>query len=386
MDSEYDCECKTKHQQSKIKKWLFPLLCLTGILGILNACDAGEHFTNTKPFIEESECTALAIGVYPQQFHVETNKIVDEAGNEAVLRGVSHTDPVWQAKGEDPDVGIWGESLFQKMSDWGVKIVRLPIHPAIWRRYGANESLQVIDQAIEWAQKYEMYVAIDFHSIGFPPENDYYNWEHARFGQLYDTSQAEILSFWNTISTHYVTHKTVAFYEIFNEPVRDSLNNYPRNNKLEHWISWKKLSEVVIDTIRSNDPDKIILVGGLQFAYDLSFVLEAPVERVNIAYATHPYPDADFNKKWEIAFEKVKKLFPVFATALGFDESSKPEKAMKRKGRYRDEIMDFLENNKIGWTVWSFSAAFEPGLFLDNDFTLSQSGKFFRRKLQECDR
>jgi endoglucanase len=51
----------------------------------------------------------------------------------------------------------------------GANIVRLPIHPVSWQGHGKEQYFKLIDQAIIWANAQEMYIIIDWHSIGYLP-------------------------------------------------------------------------------------------------------------------------------------------------------------------------------------------------------------------------
>lgn len=324
--------------------------------------------------------------LFPQKFRAKGNMIVDESGDEIVFRGVNAEDPVWQGSGLDPDIGIWSEDNFREMSEWGATIVRLPVHPATWRKLGVEESFGFIDQAIEWAEKFKMYVIVDFHSIGFVPENDFMDLSDIVFGQLYETTREEMFEFWRIFSERYADNNVVAFYELFNEPALDSALDFPAEFTIDDWMVWKQFNEDLIDSIRDIDPDKPIIVGGFQFAYDLSFVPEAPIERENVVYSEHPYPDANWKIGWDEAFANVKTDFPVFATEFGFDSEDFPEEPYNDNGGiglYRDEIISLLEEKKISWTVWSFSHTFTPTLLLNLDFEPSESGAFFKEKLLE---
>ena len=199
---------------------------------------------------------------------------------------------------------------YRTIKEWGATIIRIPIHPFIWRDKGKEASLAVINQVIEWVKKQEMYIIIDFHSIGFPPTDEYLElWEG-----IYLTSKNEIRDFWDVISRHFADNHVIAFYELFNEPV--SGNDIATR---EDWLLWKTFAEELIDIIRVNDPDGLVIVGGLQWGYDLSYVLSFPVERENIVYATHPYPGTEWNRSWDEAFGKIKNQYPVFATEFGFE-------------------------------------------------------------------
>jgi aryl-phospho-beta-D-glucosidase BglC (GH1 family) len=160
-----------------------------------------------------------------------------------------------------------------------------------------------------------MYVIIDFHSAGWFPDNWYLD-EGA------DTTVEEWTGFWKTISSRYANNDVVAFYELFNEPALYwETHQYPYPS--EDWSTWKGLVEnLLINTIRPNDPDKTILVGGLLSAYDLSYVAGAPIADIsnNVAYSTHPYPTwiPVFHLGWDTAFGNLSSQYPIFATEYGY--------------------------------------------------------------------
>jgi hypothetical protein len=310
---------------------------------------------------------------YPERFHVEGNKIVNEQSEEMIFRGLDPIDPVTHALLGDQDNGEWSRTYFANMAEWGAKIIRLGVRPYSWRNYGRDASIAVIDQAIEWAGEYGMYVYIDFHSIGYPPAGTYK-------GETNNTSKPEIMSFWNDISSHYRYDNRVAFYEIFNEPTHTD------RDRVLDWLDWRQYAEEIIDTIRLNDPDKTIIVGGIDYAYDLSYVLDYPVRRGNIVYATHPYPGTANWLSWDNAFGSIKAVYPVFATEFGFAPPGyqHSEDEYPGLGIYREAIISYLESKKISWTVWCFSSTWAPSLLSDiNLYTPSESGLFFRSKLLE---
>ncbi len=351
---------------------VFVTICFPLLLAIYKSDSASGAGSLTSPS-------------FPQKFTVNGNKIVSAQGVETVFRGLIPQDPVWQALCDDPDLMPWQEAQFQAMSEWGAKIVRLSVTPASWRQYGQAQSFVVMDQFIAWAGQYGMYVYVDFHSIGFPPTEQYQSETDDCFeafgGQVYQTTQSEIEDFWLAVATRYKDNKVVALYELFNEPDRNS-----SAGNLDDWLLWRDYVETLIDTIRGIDPDKPVIVGGLQFAYDLSFASANPVRRGNVIYAIHPYPDADWNISWDDAFGNLTATYPVFATEFGFQNNppNKPENGCTRcTGVYREEIISFLEAKNISWTVWSFSDTWPPALLSDKSYTPSESGAFFKAKLLE---
>ncbi|MFQ5652214.1 MAG: glycoside hydrolase family 5 protein [bacterium] len=319
---------------------------------------------------------------YPQKFHVASNKIVDESGGQVMFRGLAPIDPLYQyfASSEsafhDDDFVPWQERHFRTLSEWGTTIIRLGIEPATWRAHGKEKAFEILDQAVAWASKYEMYVMLDFHSIGFPPAEKYESNLHDLYGELYYTSREEIKAFWESISRQYASNNVVAFYELFNEPFGVDGPATP-----DDWQPWKAFAETVIDIIRKNDPDAVVIGGGLDHGYDLSQVLQNPIDRPDLVYATHPYPDKNkWGRNWDEAFGDVSAQYPVFATEFGFTPESEREYA--GEGRYREAVFDYLESKKISWTAWCFSRNWTPALLRDNDYTPTEAGAFVRDKFQ----
>jgi len=270
-------------------------------------------------------------------------------------------------------------AFFQEIARWGAKIVRVSIHPSAWREFGPETSLTQIEQAVEWSRQAGMYSIIAFHSIGFPPYDQYQPNPY----DIYNTSIPEIKDFWAAVSERFRDNKSVLAYELFNEPV-NLVKPTAEEVMKQDWILWIELAHELTDLIRTNDPDSIVIVGGLDWAYDLHLVLEMPVERENIVYATHPYPDKNWNRGWDDAFGKVADKYPVFNTEFGFTLiGHKAEYKYLGKGRYRDEITSFMEDHYISWTVWCFSPDWGPRLICDKNYTPTISGRFFREKLLE---
>ena len=92
---------------------------------------------------------------------VEGNKFIGPDGNELIFRGLCFSDPVKLLS-----EGQWTEEHFAEAADWGAYVVRFAVHPIHLNNYGWEETFAAMDQGIEWAKKYNMYVIMDWHSIG----------------------------------------------------------------------------------------------------------------------------------------------------------------------------------------------------------------------------
>ncbi|MGA3056726.1 MAG: glycoside hydrolase family 5 protein [Candidatus Limnocylindrales bacterium] len=320
---------------------------------------------------------------FPRRFHVEGPAFKDQSGQKMIFRGMAIPDPVRMRSHDDPTLELWNPQFFQAAASWGANIIRVPITPSTVRECGWDQTLTTLDQTIAWAGANKMYVIIDFHSVGWFPDP----W----FPSGNETSVVEWTDFWNTISSRYAGNDVVAFYELFNEPALNS--HWPYTG--DDWLAWKGLVEPLINnTIRPSDPDKIILVGGLQSAYDLEYVAGAPIADVsnNVAYATHPYshqilpPNHQATRGgWDQAYGNLSSKYPVFATEFGYEmDLEYADDPIIDDTPYHQAIIDYLEAHHISWSVWCFSADWATRLLKnDETFEPSESGAYFKSRLLE---
>jgi endoglucanase len=313
---------------------------------------------------------------FPRRFHVEGNTFVDQDGNRKIFRGVSMPEAVRLAAMPDRFQPEWNEHYFQVMASWGADVVRVPVDPFTLHHIPWDSINTALDQTIAWAGRNKIYVIIDFHSCGSIAENWYNGYKE---DPTLTTNMKEFLDFWNRISLRYANNDVVAFYELFNEPANPGS---PPTKAM--WMTWKGIAEKALAVVRANAPQKPVLVGGLAWAYDLSFALDAPVAGSNIGYVTHPYPKSAsaIGKDWDAAFGKLSDRYPVIATEIGFQNDIKDFAEIEVNGaRYSQAIVDYLEAHQISWTAWCFDDVWFTCLLADRNFTPTQSGAYFRDRL-----
>ena len=343
-------------------------------LSLLSATASGDIWSAPypQPFDQSQLSNTQSV------ISVDGNGFVDESGAEFIFRGVSIADPLKVVKDEQ-----WSKALFEEVAAWGANTIRLPIHPPAWRELGPDAYLELVDQAVVWANELDMYLIIDWHSIGYLPSEQY---QHA----MYDTTIKETLDFWRKIAFRYEGVPTVAVYEIFNEPTTQGNTLGSRD-----WQEWKSLNEYVIDMIYARDKSVIPLVAGFNWAYDLRDVRENPIERDGIAYAVHPYPqkakpenrtEEELFRLWEETWGFVSQTYPMIATELGWvrEGGFGAHIPVIDDGSYGPMIIKFMDERGISWTAWAFDPKWSPVLIEDWDFTPSEQGRFFRDVMQKA--
>jgi aryl-phospho-beta-D-glucosidase BglC (GH1 family) len=351
-----------------MKSYLLLLLLTSGILNIppviaQDPAETGYHawWNEGYRFPPEKDPTTRKMPL----IRVEGNRFVNAKGDTLLIRGLAISDPDKVEK-----QGHWNKQHFKKVKEMGATICRIPVHPVAWRERTPEGYLELLDQAVRWCTELDLYIIIDWHSIGNLGMELFQN-------PMYNTTKKETYEFWRTISMHFSGHNTVAFYEIFNEPTlyRGQLGSMT-------WTEWKQINENIIKLIRSFDKETIPLVAGFDWAYDLTHIRYDPVEAEGIGYVTHPYPfkrSRPWEAKWEENFGFAADLYPVMATELSFwlrEEDSIDD------DHYGYHIIPYLESRNISWVCWVFDPEWHPQMLKSWDtYELTGVGAFFKEAL-----
>jgi aryl-phospho-beta-D-glucosidase BglC (GH1 family) len=297
---------------------------------------------------------------------VKGNKFVNPEGETILFKGLAISDPDKLER-----EGHWTKSHFEKIKEMGAKIVRIPVHPVAWRERTPDKYLGLLDQAVEWCTDLGMYVLIDWHSIGNLGMELFQN-------PMYNTSKQETYQFWRTIAQHFKGNNTVAFYELFNEPTvyRGQLGTIS-------WEEWKTINENMINLIRAYDTETIPLVAGFDWAYDLTPIINEPINAEGIGYVSHPYDNKrkqPWEPKWEENFGFAADRYPVVVTEFGF--GLRPGQTIDAD-HYGNRIISYLEGRGISWICWVYDPEWGPSLLKSWDtYELTGSGEFFKKALK----
>lgn len=363
--------------------------CTTQVKPVTDVAPQQNHgFTASQNSVDEwwnipypRSFDPAALSRQQDWIRVAGKEFVTEAGKPFIFRGVSIADP-----GKLALQNRWRKELFEEIARWGANTVRIPIHPISWRKHGREWFFERIDEAVLWANSLDMYLIIDWHSMG--------NLEGEMFQHvMYETTRRETAEFWRYVALRYKNIPTVAVYEIFNEPTHDYIGTGPQSLGKASWEGWRELLETYIDLIYTYNKKAIPLVAGHNWGYDLTPIASAPVRRAGIAYAIHPYPQKakpqdptrdNFFALWEKTWGYVADTYPMIATELGWmraDDYGAHEPAINNDGTYGPNIMDFMERKGISYTTWVFDPDWSPRLIKDWNFTPSEQGEFFRAEM-----
>jgi endoglucanase len=354
------------------KRWALPLLACLALSGLAAAeplaqADAWQNgpgwwrgADDAPPF----DMTKIAQQL--PRVKVQGNQFVNDKGATLVFRGVNIADP-------DKLVteGRFTRGHFEVIKSWGANVVRIPVHPSAWQKRGKQGYLPILDQTIQWINELGMYAIVDWHSIGNLKSEMFQN-------SSYYTTKAETLDFFRTVAERYKGVNAVAMYEIFNEPTV-----FGGRLGVLTWAEWKAINEEAITVIQAHNPAAIALVAGFNWAYDLTPVAAAPIERANVAYVSHPYPmkvSAPFEEKWERDWGFVADKYPVIATEIGYQLAGDKGAHIPviDDGSYGPRITDYLGRKGISWVAWVFDPDWAPQMIKDWTYEPTLQGRHFR--------
>jgi endoglucanase len=370
-----------------MKKWWMRAVCALGVFGAallpalamaydpkaVPAADAGQHWWD-EPYPQTFDKKSLTRK--QSEISVKGKLLVDEQGKTFVLRGVNISDPDKLVK-----QGKWDKAHFQAAKDFGANTIRLPVHPTAWRSRGAGDYVKLLDQAVVWANALDLYLIVDWHSMGNLSKELY-------FHPMYRTSRQETMDFWRTIAARYAGISTIAVYELFNEPTTHSDRLGTVN-----WLEWKAINEELITMIYAHDKNIIPLVAGFNWAYDLSSVRKHPIAHPGVAYAIHPYPQKEKSSKppaemWEKNWGYLANTYPLMATELGWmrEGDKGAHVPVINDGSYGPQIRDYLAKKGISFTVWCFDPDWPPQMISDWNYTPTEQGRFFRQVMLDANK
>lgn len=243
-------------------------------------------------------------------------KIVDESGDEVVLKGYNignflafenfmfgfagveqqfRADVSKYAGKEKADyffdkylTAFFGEDDVRFLKELGCNCLRIPFS---YRHFERDDSPYFYDEAgffhldriVELCRRYGMYIILDLHCAQGCQSPDWHCDNLTGEVRLYKDAacQNRLVKLWSHIAGHYSGERVIAGYDIINEPDAKTAPEIAALNRLDREIT---------EGVRKVDPDHIVFISGNNFGKRFD-VLDPPFTD-NLAYTFHYYPDA----------------------------------------------------------------------------------------------
>ncbi|MFH1496717.1 MAG: cellulase family glycosylhydrolase [Verrucomicrobiota bacterium] len=316
---------------------------------------------------------------WPAELKVSGNRLVDPQGNEVWLQGVAIPGLEIRPEGHGAV-----RSTIEAIENWNANCVRLAVKDTYWRGEGkpgketAGQSddgaayRATIDAAVNAAANRGAYLVIDLH--------------------VYRAISDEHLAFWTDAATKYANHPAVLF-DLINEPhgiswqvwrdggfvptkdkqkVDESAFLSDEEKKKNEGFNSPGMQKAV-EHIRALGARNVIIAGGLDWAYDLSgivdgYELKDTPEGNGIMYSSHIYP---WKSDWAGKVLRAAELHPIFVGEVGVDIKKMgflPLNRQEDPETWAPDVLAFMQKHRLNWTGWSYHTWATPVILADWDY------------------
>jgi len=311
------------------------------------------------------------------------NIIKNADGKEVKLIGVNCAGLEWSATGDKIK-----ERIILAFDEWSANIIRLPISQDRWFGYGSDQENDkdgdayktLVDEVIGLAAKRDKYILFELHW------NNKGDWGK-NIGQHAITDTYSV-NFWHDASKRYANNPNVLF-GLYNEPHSVSWDIWQSGgyNVKEDYSAIGM--QTLINTVRNNGAKNVLVIGGLDWGFDLRRVEEFPLDDRNgngIIYDSHIYPWKPFPYDDNIPPSLAQK-FPILIGECGHykDDANNPEgKQRTPHAEWVPELLDYIKERKFHVTAWDFHPKAGPCLIEDFDGTPTEYwGVYYKKFCKE---
>lgn len=346
-----------------LKKYMYiiaPMILISLLIPLSRTYDTFKSMN----FFKSTRTTPVA----PNGYYVNGNTIYNSNNLPYIFRGVNRPSLEWTPEGEELSM-----KDFKNIKSWNANIVRLPLNQQFWRQ-DKNEYRKRVQQAVSWIRATGMDVILVLHW------SDKGTNEKAELQKMPDTNS---LLFWKDIANLYKNDGRVLF-ELYNEPHDISCDVWKNGGIVDGWkaVGMQRL----YDTVRNEGANNLILIGGVNWAFDLQCVKTNRIEGFNIVYATHPYNYDGKNTiaDWNTYVGFLTSTDPVMMTEFGDTQNDAPQ-GSDCDPSFSKNVLEWAEQNQISWTAWAWypgTCAFPP-LIKDWNGTPNETGKVIQEYLRK---
>tara|TARA_B100000886_G_scaffold111314_1_gene74716 strand:+ start:1593 stop:4868 length:3276 start_codon:yes stop_codon:yes gene_type:complete len=314
---------------------------------------------------------------FSQNLKTEGKKIVDENGNEVLLRGYApggwlliegymmhETDGSIGAQHQIKSnlISLMGaektEEFFKKWRDnhftkrdvdslakWGFNSIRVPLHynlftlpiqeePNVGEQTWIEEGFTIIDNVLDWAKPHNMYVILDLHAApgGQGRNTDISDYDPSK-PSLWESelNKSKTVALWKKIAERYKDNEWIGGYDLLNETNWD----LPGGKDL------KDLFVRITNAIREVGDEHMIIIEGNDYANNFTGL--RPPWDDNMVYSFHKY----WNSTNEDDLDWILPMREQYNVPLWMGESG------ENSNTWYTDAVTLFENNNVGWAWWA---------------------------------
>ena len=311
-----------------------------------------------------------------QGLKAEGEKIIDQNGNEVLLRGmglggwmlmegymmqssdVADTQHEFRQRLEDL-MGVDNTNVFfdkwlenhvtkadiDSLSSWGFNSVRLPMHYNLFTLPIEEESIEgentwltkgftIIDELLQWCEENEVYLILDLHAApGGQGANAAISDYNSDLPSLWesDLNKNKTIALWKKLAERYKDEEWIGGYDLLNEV------NWEMENDNEELLN---LYKDITTEIRAVDNNHIIFIEGNGFANDFNGL--TPPWDDNMVYSFHKYWSENTTEsiQWVLDIREENNV-PLWMGEAG-----------ENSNVWFTDAIELFETNDIGWSWW----------------------------------
>ena len=313
---------------------------------------------------------------WSQGLKTSGKKIVDNQGNEVLLRGMGPGGWLVMEGYMNQSAGIagpqheiksklielmgkektetffkeWRKNHFTKrdvdsLAAWGFNSIRIPMHynlmtlpieeePVDGQNTWIEEGFTIIDNVLDWAKPHNMYIILDLHAApgGQGKNADISDYDSTK-PSLWESeaNQKKTVALWKKIAERYKDNQWIGGYDLINET----------NWDLPGGTLLRQLFEQITTAIREVDKDHIIFIEGNDYANNYTGL--TPPWDDNMVYSFHKYWSTvnDDDLDW------ITPLRETHNVPLWMGESG------ENSNTWYTNFISLLEKKDIGWAWWT---------------------------------
>jgi endoglucanase len=319
----------------------------------------------------------------PLPLKVAGTQILNSRNKPVRLCGVNCASLEWTSNGEDHII----ESVQVAIDDWHVNHIRLPVSQDRWFGKAPEQNDRgkayraLVDEVVNLCASKGVYIMLDLHW------SDTGVWGE-QIGQ-HSMPDENSAAFWKDLASVYANHPAV-IYDLYNEPHDVSWDIWLNGGQITERPNRRRQTpktfmavgmQQLLDTVRQAGAKNLVVIGGLDWAYDFSCILEGRQLKDStgngIVYANHCYNNKNQAvETWIANMEKAAKRFPIIISEFGgayYKPGTEPPRRRFSFGRRNDgdwlmRVLQAIEDHKWSYTAWDFHPSAGPTLISGWDY------------------
>jgi endoglucanase len=332
------------------------------------------------------------------QLHVSGNRLVNSHGGRVVLHGVDRSGGEYTCV---HGFGIWDGPMNQAsltaMKRWNVNAVRVPLNEACWNgqsyvsgKYRGAAYRRAVEAYVRLLGRNGMVAILELHWTDGLYTGPSSGCSSARaLCQKPMPDAAESLPFWTSVARTFKGNDSVIF-DLFNEPYPERAAGASESGGWRCWLHGGRCAgigyrvagmQTLVRQIRSTGSRNVIMLGGLEYANDLSqWLSHEPIDPDhNLVASWHSYKKNACSTRscWVTQIAPVIARVPVIAGEIGEGDCA---------DTYIVPLMRWLDSKSTGYLAWAWNADFDcsagPSLITSYSGTPTPYGEGYRAHLR----